>query len=128
VSARFAVNEPTAVGRKFTEMSHELPEVTLVTLLPWQAAVIENGPVLGIIDWSEMLSALLPVFVTVSFKVFWLGGFRPTFSFPKSSRAGISFTVPGAIVIFAVKVFVESATDVAVSVAAATAGTVPGAA
>jgi lipoprotein-anchoring transpeptidase ErfK/SrfK len=50
------------------------------------------------------------------------------FSPPKSRLAGISFTLPGAIVMVAVAAFVVSATEVAVTVTLASAGTVAGAA
>src|SRR5947209_20163786 len=63
VITRFAVNEPTAVGKKFTEMSHELTDAIFVTLLTWQAEVRENGAFVCTMDWSEMFSASLSVFV-----------------------------------------------------------------
>jgi hypothetical protein len=74
-----------------------------------------------------MLKAELPVFVKVVGKIrFFTPNFR--FNVPKFKFAGMIFTVPAVRVIVTLASLVGSATEVAVSVTDALAGTVGGAA
>jgi hypothetical protein len=79
-----------------------------------------------VIVFPVMLRAELPVFVKVAGNVLFFWNFR--FNVPKFKFAGMILTVPAVRVMVTVASLVGSATEVAVSVTDALAGTVAGAA
>ena len=105
-------------------MSHELPDATVA---PHRSFTTVNAFGLGtVMVLPVMLKAEPPVFVKVVGKVLLFLNF--SIRLPKFKFAGMILTVPAVRVIVTLASFVGSATEVAVSVTDALAGTVAGAA
>ena len=105
-------------------MSHELPDATVA---PHRSFTTVNAfGVSPVIVLAVMLKAELPVFVKVVGNILVFLNFR--FSVPKFKFAGMILTVPAVRVMVTLASLVGSATEVAVRVTDALAGTVAGAA
>ena len=96
-----------------TEMEHVAPAATLKP----QSFDCLNGfdppPEMGVIVTALIVSAVLPVFVSDTTRVFCGWCFLSADSEPKSSVAGVSSTVPLAKLIETLLILVTSATDCA---------------
>ena len=111
---------PTAAGLNVTVMVQEAPAATLMS------QVLVSVNFVGFVPANvmpEMSSAALPVLVSVV----KLDLLNPDFTVPKFRLVGASCTVPAVSVTAAPLNFVVSATDVAVTVTAGSAGKLAGA-
>ena len=105
-------------------MLHELPDTTVAPHMSF-TTVYAFG-VSPVIVLAVMLKTALPVFVKVAGKTRFFTNFR--FKVPKLKFAGMILTVPVVRVMVTLASLVGSATEAAVSVTDALAGTVGGAA
>lgn len=110
-------------------MMHDAPDAALVEQVVWPALTENRLALVPPMVSLMMLSAGVPVFVSVSDKVaVGCGRFGAIFKLPKSRAAGMSLTTPATSVMVALADFVLSVAEVAVIVTLALAGTAVGAA